>query len=85
MPLRGIVLGLGLAFVALGWWRVLRRLGREVDGKAYRFNPSVVTSRSPTTRAIPRAPTSRSPGACTPGSVTVTVLYLAFACYAFLG
>jgi hypothetical protein len=28
MPLRGIVLGLGLAFVALGWWRVLQRRGR---------------------------------------------------------
>jgi hypothetical protein len=28
MPIRGIVLGLGLAFVALGWWRVLQRRGR---------------------------------------------------------
>jgi hypothetical protein len=28
MPIRGILLGLGLAFVALGWWRVLQRRGR---------------------------------------------------------
>ena len=28
MPIRGIVLGLGLAFLALGWWRVLQRRGR---------------------------------------------------------
>ena len=25
MPLRGVVAGLGLAFVTLGWWRVLQR------------------------------------------------------------
>ncbi len=28
MPIRWILLGLGLAFVALGWWRVLQRRGR---------------------------------------------------------
>ena len=28
MPLRGIVLGLGLAFVGLLWWRVVQRRGR---------------------------------------------------------
>jgi hypothetical protein len=28
MPIRGIVLGLGLAFVALLWWRALQRRGR---------------------------------------------------------
>lgn len=28
MPIRGIVLGLGLMFVVLGWWRVLQRRGR---------------------------------------------------------
>ena len=69
MPLRGIVLGLGLAFVALLWWRVLQRKGRttgtvtrrpprdrrhesvstteitfEVEGREFRFNPSVVTN-----------------------------------------
>ena len=68
MPVRGIVLGLGLAFVALLWWRVLQRRGRatgtvtgraprahhvetastaitfEVGGRAYTFQPSVITS-----------------------------------------
>jgi hypothetical protein len=67
MSLRGIVLGLGLAFVALLWWRVLRRRSRatgtvtrrpprehepgmstevtfEVDGREFRFSPSVVTN-----------------------------------------
>jgi hypothetical protein len=28
MPLRGIIAGLGLAFVTLGWWHVLQRRAR---------------------------------------------------------
>jgi hypothetical protein len=100
MPLRGIIAGLGLAFVALGWWRVLqrrawatgtvtRRLRREhdhtgtepieitfeVEGREFRFHPSVVTNFDvgklavgvkvavATIRTIRRARTSRSRGA----------------------
>jgi len=48
MPIRGIVLGLGLAFVALGWWRVLQRRGRATG---------TVTSRPPRHSRIKTAST----------------------------
>ena len=48
MPVRGIVLGLGLAFVALCWWRVLQRRGRATG---------TVTARSPRSSRIGTAST----------------------------
>jgi Protein of unknown function (DUF3592) len=48
MPIRGIVLGLGLAFVALGWWRVLQRRGRATG---------TVTARPPRASRIRTAST----------------------------
>jgi hypothetical protein len=39
MSIRGIVLGLGLAFVALGWWRVFQRRGRATGTVTARPRP----------------------------------------------
>lgn len=120
MPVRGIVLGLGLMFVALGWWRVVQRRGRAtgtvtarpprasqidtaatevtftVDGKSYTFSPSVITNfdvgklakgARVTVAYDPNDPTSADLAESWrlyAGPVIVTVLYLAFAYYAFL-
>lgn len=49
MRVRGIVLGLGLAFVALAWWRVLQRRGRATG---------TVTARPPRSSRIQTASTA---------------------------
>ena len=122
MPIRGIVLGLGLMFVVLAWWRVLQRRGRAtgtvtrrpapesrsktsesseitftVGGQSYTFRPTVVTSLDAGKLEVgARVPVAYDPGEPASadiaepwrmysGPVIATVLYLAFAYYAFLG
>ncbi len=121
MPLRGIVLGLGLMFVALCWWRVLQRRGRAtgtvtrrplrhsdsavssteitftVGGQSYTFHPSVVTNFDVGKLAVgARVPVVYDPSDPSSadlaeawrmyaGPVIATVLYAAFAGFAFLG
>ena len=121
MPIRGIVLGLGLLFVVLAWWRVLQRRGRAtgtvtkrpprhsrtstesteitftVGGKPYTFRPTVVTNFDAGKLAVgaqvavaydPSDPSSADIAETWrmySGPVIATVLYLAFAYYAFLG
>lgn len=48
MPIRGIVLGLRVVFVALGWWRLLQRRGRATG---------TVTARPPRASRIETAST----------------------------
>jgi len=121
MPLRGIIAGLGLAFVALGWWRVLQRRARvtgtvtrrprrehdhtgtesteitfEVEGREFRFHPSVVTNFDVGKLAVgvkvavaydPNDPTSADlaePWRQYSGPVLVTLIYLAALYYLFM-
>jgi hypothetical protein len=121
MPLRGIVAGLGLAFVALGWWRVLQQRARatgtvtrrprrehdhtgtqstevtfEIEGREFRFSPSVVTNFDAGTLAIgakvavaydPNDPTSADlaePWRQYSGPVLVTLTYVAALYYLFI-
>lgn len=122
MPIRGIVLGLGLMFVVLAWWRVLQRRARatgtvtrrplphersqtsasteitfSIRGQSYTFRPTVVTNfdagRLEVGAKVAVAYDPSDPSSADiaetwrmySGPVIATVLYLAFAYYAFLG
>jgi len=65
MPARGIVLGLGCAFVALVWWRVLQRRGRATGtgtARPPRSSRSQTASTEVTFRVVPSVITSLDVG-----------------------